>query len=208
MHGLIFVELKKFVVADFGADAWRELLGKAGDNHRISLPSRAYPDAELLALVAAASKLSGKKEDDLLEEFGGFIVPDLLQMYRAHIVREWGALDLIENTEVTMHRVVRRMNRGATPPVLQVQRTGSNDVVITYTSARKLCAIAKGIVRGIAKYYEESVTIVESTCMLRGADACSIAVHTGDARLPSSSRPSPPVTQRAGSHDGTRRERE
>jgi hypothetical protein len=188
MHGLIFVELKKFVVADFGADAWRELLGKAGDNHRIYLPSRAYPDAELFALVAAASKLSGKKDDDLLEEFGGFIVPDLLQMYRAHIDREWGALDLIENTEVTMHRVVRRINRGATPPVLEVQRTGSNDVVITYTSARKLCAIAKGIVRGVAKYYEEPVTIVESTCMLRGADACSITVHTGDARLPSSSR--------------------
>jgi Haem-NO-binding len=180
MHGLIFVELKKFVVAGFGADAWRDLIGKTGEEHRIYLPSRAYPDAEMLALVAAACALSGKKADDLLEAFGAFIVPDLVGMYRAHIDRKWSALDLIENTEVTMHRVVRRVNRGAAPPVLKVRRMGSSEVIITYTSERKLCALAKGIVRGIAKHYEERVTIEESSCMLRGADVCSIAVHAGD----------------------------
>jgi predicted hydrocarbon binding protein len=180
MHGLIFVELKKFVVTGFGADAWKDLIGKTGEDHRIYLPSRTYPDAEMLALVAAACALSGRKADDLLEAFGAFIVPDLVGMYKAHIDRKWSALDLIENTEGTMHRVVRRVNRGAAPPELTVRRTGSNDAVITYTSARKLCALAKGIVRGIAKHYEERVTIEESKCMLRGADLCLIAVHAGD----------------------------
>lgn len=179
MHGLIFVELRKFVVAGFGAAAWGDILGKTGEDHRIYLPSRAYPDTELLALVAAACTRSGKRADDLLEAFGVFAVSDLLRMYKSHIDEKWSAIDLIENTELTMHRVVRRVNRGATPPELRVQRTGSNDVVITYSSARKLCAFAKGIVRGIAKDYDEKVTIAESTCMLRGAGACSIMVHTG-----------------------------
>jgi predicted hydrocarbon binding protein len=178
MHGLIFVELKKFVATRFGPDAWRDILHKTGENHRIYLPSRAYPDAEMLALVAAACTLSDKTRDDLLEAFGEFVVPDLLRMYKAHIDRKWSALDLIENTEQTMHRVVRRVSRDATPPELKVRRTGSNNVVITYTSARQLCALARGIVRGIAKHYEEHVTIAESTCMLRGAGACSITVHT------------------------------
>jgi predicted hydrocarbon binding protein len=179
MHGLMFVELKKFVVNEFGLDAWSDLLDKTGETHRIYLPSRAYPDSEMLALVAAASTRSGRERADLLEAFGEFIVPDLVRMYKAHIDRKWSALDLIENTESTMHIVVRRAIRGAAPPKLTVRRTGSNDVVITYTSARKLCALAKGIVRGIANHYQEPVTIDEPTCMLRGDGACSIAVHAG-----------------------------
>jgi hypothetical protein len=179
MHGLMFVELKKFVVTQFGAGAWSDLIDKTGEAHRIYLPSRVYPDSEMLALVAAACTRSGKKRDDLLEAFGESIVPDLVRMYKAHINPKWGALDLIENTEATMHRVVRRVNRGAAPPELTVRRTASNGVVITYTSARKLCALARGIVRGIANHYQEPVTIDEPTCMLRGAEACSIAVHTG-----------------------------
>jgi hypothetical protein len=179
MHGLIFVELKKFVVSGFGADTWRDLLDKTGEDHRIYLPSRAYPDSEIFALVAAASTLSGKKSEDLLGAFGEFLVPDLLRMYRAHIDRTWSALDLIENTESTMHRVVRRVNRGAEPPELKVLRTGPNDAVIAYASARRLCPLAKGIVRGIAKHYGERFTIAESECMLQGAASCSIAVHAG-----------------------------
>lgn len=178
MHGLIFVELKKFVSSGFGTDAWKDLLGKTGDEHRIYLPSRDYPDAEMVALVRAARALTGKSDSDILVAFGEFIVPDLLQMYRAHIDRKWRTPDLIENTEATIHRVVRRANQGAAPPELKVRRTSSSDVEIVYNSERRLCALARGIVRGIAKHYGERVTIDEPRCMLRGNEACSIAVHT------------------------------
>lgn len=159
MHGLIFVELKKFVGFSHGAEAWRESLDKTGDAHRIYLPSRSYPDDELIGLLGAASALTGNTRDALLEAFGEFIVPDLVQVYRAHINRTWKTLELVENTEATMHRVVRRVNRGATPPELKVERTGSNEVVVVYASARKLCALAKGILRGIGKHYDERVAI-------------------------------------------------
>jgi predicted hydrocarbon binding protein len=39
-----------------------------------------------------------------------------------------------------------------------------------------MCALAKGIVKGAAKAYGERVAISESTCMLRGDEACSIRV--------------------------------
>lgn len=47
-------------------------------------------------------------------------------------------------------------------------------MVITYTSRRRLCAVAKGIMRGVGRHYREELTIEETTCMLSGAAACTL----------------------------------
>lgn len=52
----------------------------------------------------------------------------------------------------------------------------SDEVVITYSSERKLCAVAKGIVKGIGAHFQERISIRESECMLKGAPACRISV--------------------------------
>ena len=98
-------------------------------------------------------------------------------MFRMSIKPDWRTLDLIPHTEQTIHKVVRLKNPGASPPKLVSKHTSPEEVVITYTSERKLCAVAKGIVRGVAKYYKEKVEIAESTCMLTGSPRCTIAVR-------------------------------
>ena len=42
---------------------------------------------------------------------------------------------------------------------------------------RKLCSVAKGIVRGVAAHYQEPVSITEGSCMLRGGRECQILVR-------------------------------
>ena len=79
-----------------------------------------------------------------------------------------------------MHRVVRLRTPGPKPPELRCDRESQEEVVIHYTSARRVCGIAKGIVRGLAKHYAERVLISESTCMLKGDFECPISVR--DAR--------------------------
>ena len=59
MHGLIFVELKKFVVARLGEAAWRELLSRAGLQGREYLPVQEHPDAEAIALMAETGVRTG-----------------------------------------------------------------------------------------------------------------------------------------------------
>lgn len=176
MHGMVFAELKKFVVAALGPAAWNELIKASGAPGRVYLPSQAYDDAELLRLVGAASEVTGKPADELVEAFGEFIVPGLVRGFGAHINPSWRTLDLLENTEETIHRVVRTSTPGATPPQLSVTRPSRREVVIEYRSARRMCALARGIVTGIAKHYGEAVTITEPLCMLRGADVCQIHV--------------------------------
>ena len=84
--------------------------------------------------------------------------------------------DLILNTEQTVHKVVRAKNPGALPPELHCVRPREDTVVITYTSKRKMCAVAIGISRGVAKHYAEHIAITEPACMLRGDASCQIVV--------------------------------
>jgi predicted hydrocarbon binding protein len=176
MHGVIFAEMKKYVETRIGGDTWNDLLIRSGLGERTYTASQPYPDEEAIALVSTASRITGMPVPAILEDFGEFIVPDLAKTYKVMIRPSWKTLDLIENTESIIHRVVRVAYRGATPPILQSNRISPDEVVVVYQSPRKMCALARGIVKGIAKLYDEHVTITETTCMLKGDPSCRIVV--------------------------------
>jgi hypothetical protein len=112
----------------------------------------------------------------LLEDFGEFIVPDLVSIYRSMIRPEWRTLDLIDNVENTIHRAVRLRDKSAAPPTLVVSRTSPTEVVVVYSSPRRLCGVAKGIARGVAKHYGERISVTESSCMLRNDSCCRLSM--------------------------------
>jgi hypothetical protein len=175
MHGIILSELKRYVEARKGAAAWPLLLEKAGLADARYLANETYPDRDVASIVAAASAMTGVGTQALLEDFGEFIAPNLLQIYSALIRPEWRTLDVILNTERNVHTVVRTKNPGAAPPELRAVRTGPDQVILTYDSPRKMCAVAKGIAHGLALHYHETIEISESACMHRGAPACVIS---------------------------------
>lgn len=177
MHGIIFNELRKYANASFGDTTWEALLAASGLEGSVYLASRSYPDEQVVAIVSAASKVTGIPAPELLEAFGLFIAPDLLGMFRSLIRPDWRTLDVLEKTEETIHKVVRLQYADAAPPYLQVARPAPDTVIITYTSPRRLCSIAKGIARGLAGHYRETVELEETRCMLRGAAECAISVR-------------------------------
>ena len=179
MHGIIFAELKKYVQARHGDDAWKALLQRAGlPANTLYLPIREYPDADAAAIVGAASEATGLPAGEILEGFGRYIAPDLLGMYRALVKPEWRTLEFLENTEETIHRVVRIKDAAAKPPEIRCERLSPGEVVIRYASERRMCAVARGIARGVADHYGERVDIGEPSCMLRGDAECRIHVRT------------------------------
>ncbi len=174
MHGVVFTELQKFVVSQHGHDGWNALLDKASLGRKIYLPAGEYPDLEIASLVSTASGMTGSSQPEILEAFGEFIVPSLLRMYGHLLKPEWRSLDVIEHTEGTVHAVVRVSDASAKPPKLQARREGPDTVVLVYTSPRKMCALAIGIGRGVAKCFKETLSIRQTQCMLKGAQFCEI----------------------------------
>jgi len=177
VHGVIFAELKKYVVANLGSPAWNSLLDAANLTNKLYLPTAHYPDAEAAALVGAASRITGKDSEVLLEDFGAFIAPDLMAMYKSLIKPDWKTLDVIEHTEGVIHTAVRLRNPGAAPPQLQIKRTGPNQLEIIYSSPRRMCAVGRGIIRGLAASFRDNVQVTEPACMTRGDKACRMLVQ-------------------------------
>lgn len=178
MHGIILLELNRFVESRLGSAAWREVIVEAGLSSFVYLPTQIYPDADVLSIISALSRKTGREPSHLLEEFGAYIVPSLATLYAALIDGNWTMLDLLEHTESTIHRVVRIRAPGAAPPQIKCTRLGRDEVEIVYSSGRKLCALARGILRGLAVLYEVTATVGEPECMLKGRPACRITVKT------------------------------
>ena len=156
MHGTIFTLLKRYVQTQYDHSTWvklTELAGLAAGNfsHR-----EVYPDEQMYALVGQAAEMVGIPAGELHEKFGEYLVPDLMYMYQKYVDPDWRTLEMLENTEHTMHDQVRREHPENSPPVLQVQRLNPNELLINYVSPRRMGGLAVGIVRGLAAYYDEA----------------------------------------------------
>ena len=174
MHGILFLELHKFAISELGTAGWRSAQTASGLRAETYLASKTYPDEDLVARVVAVAEASKKDVDSVLQAFGAFIVPDLVATYGPFIDPSWKTLDLLANTEEQIHKAVRLNTPGATPPDLRIVRDGPSAVVLTYSSARKLCAVAKGIAAGVAAHFGERMVITEARCQHQGAASCEI----------------------------------
>jgi len=170
-------QFRLYVADRLGRDAWFPLAESAGvppENHRLD---GIYPDEQIVALVLAATRLTGQPLNHVLEDFGLFIAPALLRVYASLIDPAWRTLDVIEHTEETIHTVVRARMEGAAPPALLARRVSPTEVRIDYRSERGLCSLAEGIARGMAIHFGEEVDVEQTECVHRGGRRCLISVR-------------------------------
>ncbi len=176
MHGIIHTELQRYVTTKLGVEAWAPLLADAGLPNKRYLMTQVYPDEEAGALVGAAVRRTGLAAAVILEDLGAFLVPTLMKVYKPFVKPHWRTLDVIEHTEATIHKAVRMRNPGARPAELKTTRMSPTEVVLVYGSARRMCAVARGIARGMAEHYSERIEITERACMHRGAAECTLSI--------------------------------
>lgn len=176
MHGLIHVELERFARASVGDAAWDEAVLDAGLQGKEFGATGQYPDGDAVALVVSLAKGAGIGPQALLEQFGEALVPPLLATYGDLVDPSWGTIELVSNTEALIHTVLRASDADARPPLLRTAVRGQNQIVVIYASERQMCGVAKGIIRGVASHFGETVEIDEESCMLTGDGTCNLAV--------------------------------
>jgi predicted hydrocarbon binding protein len=186
MHGMIFVELRKFVEATVGNTAWEQAHQAAGLTVIPYLPIAAYDNHVLLDLVKGLSGVTHAPVTTLLEEFGASLGPHLLVYPGIHLQKHWRTIAVLEHVETLMHKTVRRNDPTATPPRLRVHRLSFDYAELHYDSPLKLCALGKGIIRGIARHFGEQIVVTEETCMILGDPECKLSVRLRPSAPPSS----------------------
>ena len=150
MHGVIHVNLREFALKQVGEDGWEAIRREArlGDTRYVT--SLRYPDDEVPAVFLALARRTGEGVGDLVGHFGECLAGALMDRYRVFVEPSWRTLDLIEHTETVIHRAVRVNEPTAGPPRLSTKRVSEDEVRVIYTSDRQLCALGKGIIRGVA----------------------------------------------------------
>lgn len=153
IHSSIFFLLKKFIEHRFSYGTWESLIAELEIQEMELDMIKSYPIEIYYSLLEAVSKLSNLTTNELQENFGKFMVPDLLVLYASYLKPEWKTFGLLENTETVMHNAVRTSS--ADPPILNVSRVDDTLIIIDYYSKRRMASLAIGIIKGIAEFYSE-----------------------------------------------------
>ena len=161
MYGIFHVEIQHYIETRYSRDLWTTALSRAGLKNRIYMTVSTYLDEEIAAIMKATSELTGASEDTLFEDFAAFTVPSLMSTYEPLIDPKWSMADLLLNLEDAVYRVIRTRSPGAQPPRMQFERIGPGQLRLHYDSPRRMPALAKGFVKGVALYYGVTVDIQE-----------------------------------------------
>lgn len=175
MKGIVFNLLEEAVSTEFGDATWDRLLDDAGlDGAYTSLGS--YDDAEIFRLVGVASAALNLPEQDVLRWFGRRAMPLLAQRYPSFFAGHPDTRSFLLTLNNIIHPEVRKLYPGASPPVFDFDAVDSEQLVIGYNSARRLCALAEGFMQGAAEHFGEQAKITHPQCMHHGAAKCSFHV--------------------------------
>jgi hypothetical protein len=176
VQGIFLDELEQFAVRELGQTGLRRIRQKTGRKGQGYVFDASYPDAELALIVQSIAEATRRPPDEILEQFAAAMVPGLLEVYGFLVDPSWTFVDFLLNTEAVIHKGIRLAAPSAKPPAIRAQSLDINSVAITYRSPRRLCSVAKGILRGAAAQYHVRVAVREDSCMLRGDPECVITV--------------------------------
>lgn len=173
MKGVIFNLLEEIVRDEFGEDTWDALLAAAKlDGAYTSLGN--YPDEDLTRIVMAAAAALKKEPQEIVRWAGERAAPKFAQRYPKFFSAHTSARSFVLTLNEIIHPEVRKIYPGANVPVFEFDTRSEATLVVFYSSARKLCAFAEGLVTGVAAHYGEEARIEHPRCMHRGDAKCEL----------------------------------
>ena len=179
MKGIMFDLLETTVSAAHGARVWDDLLEATGLTGAYTSLGN-YPDRDLVALIRALAMHTGESEPAALRWFGRTAMPVLAAAYPEFFVHEDDIRTFVVALNDIIHPEVRKLYPGADVPTFGFRASDDDSVILRYGSARRMCALAEGLIEGAAAQFGQVVTIEQPECMLRGDELCTIEVHVAD----------------------------
>lgn len=175
MKGVVFNLLEELVIREHGEDAWDDLLDASGvDGAYTSLGS--YDDADLFALVGAASAALDVPADEIVRWFGREALPKFATGYPEFFTGHDSARTFVLTLNDIIHPQVRRLYPGADVPEFEFEDTAGQPLRMDYRSERRLCSFAEGLIEGAATHYGQTVEIRQPECMKRGDERCLLTL--------------------------------
>ena len=174
MKGVLFNVVEDVVTGALSADAWDDVIDASGVSGAYTSLGN-YPDAELVNIVGEVATATSQSTSDTLRLSGrlGFQhlarrAPELLAPYD-----DWRAV--LKSLDDNIHPEVLKFYPGAEVPSFTVTDDGA-DLLVAYVSARRLCALADGLIVGCGVWFDRELTVSHETCVHDGDEGCTMRV--------------------------------
>jgi len=158
MKGVIFTEFIEMVEDKFSFDIKDEMLKKAKVDG-IYTQAGNYPTNELLSMIKALAQLSNISTKSLIYTYGMHLFTVLIRIYPKSIESYKSSFEFISNVENVIHPEVKKLYPDSQLPTFEIISIKNNEMKIIYKSTKPLMELAKGLMMGCAKYYNENLYI-------------------------------------------------
>ena len=152
--------LEEMVRHNHGEPAWSRVRERAGlPRWHSFLTTEDVPDERVKELFGVVASVLGSTVPRVMEDFGMFwgsrYAPDI---YGVYYRRATSARELLTSV-AQIHRETTSRMPDARPPDFRYEWLDDRTLVMEYRSHRGLAGLMPGLVRGVAAYYDESVSV-------------------------------------------------
>lgn len=161
----------------YSLDTWEHLIEQTIlASEGIYTSSKTYPDEEIVLLITALAKYSGEVTSELIEKFGHYLFPHLMHSLPAKINHYSNLWDFLAAVDGIIHVEVKKLSPDALTPDIKIISFNKNNMKLSYSSSRKLCFLAIGLIEQAGEYYNSSVVVSHQQCMHDGHTQCILEI--------------------------------
>lgn len=182
MKGIIFTQLSRLIEETQGIACWNEVLEEVQPaSQGIYVGTNTYPDEELMDIVHCLSQKLHTPITDLLYNFGAYLFPVFAQKYAIFIPEHIKLKEFLKTVDQIIHVEVLKLYPEASTPTINCEDPNDNTLTMLYSSQRKLCPLALGLIHGASTHFKEKITVNHTQCMHHGHPHCRIEINFTDA---------------------------
>ncbi|MEO1245675.1 MAG: heme NO-binding domain-containing protein [Pseudomonadota bacterium] len=179
MKGIVFNIFSDLVTDTFGWETWDQLIESTQpESEAIYTSAEVYPDEELVAYVTALSKITGAEAPDLVRAFGKYMMHKFKTIH-PEFLEKHTAKSFLASVHDVIHVEVKKLHPDSLLPTFEYEDADEDALTMIYTSERKLCHLAEGLVQGVSEVFDQPITIKHPVCMHEGAEKCRLELNFG-----------------------------
>jgi len=158
MKGIIFTEFLDIVETTFGLEICQQMLDHASDDG-VYTNVGSYDHRALVQLIHALSKITDTPVEILQEAYGEAVFTHLFNTLPNLSNQQHDTFSFIKSVESHIHIEVKKLYPDATPPHFEFLSETEHQMIMDYKSARCLSHVCLGLIKGCAKYFNQTVQI-------------------------------------------------
>lgn len=159
MKGLVFTTFYDHCVQSFGEDMLDDIIEESGvPNDGAYTSVGTYPFEQMVDLITAMCRLTGKALPEVLHDFGRFCFGKWVA-YSPDFFSGKQLFDVLASVDHFHEYEVRKLYPDAELPSFKVMARTNDRLTLRYESCKPLANLAAGVIAGASDYLASPVTI-------------------------------------------------